>query len=125
MGSKDGTKISVMELLMDDSSGRSLKEFILVAVCYRGFFSCHLKTMVFSPDNELLLISSDTATIHVFHIGPAFRAKNRLDHVRKHELKFCVHIKINELLKKNEVVLGVLGKATAKMMVKKKLFGKG
>ena len=124
MGCKDGKKIYVMELLMDDS-GHSLNEFILVAVCYRGFFSCHLKTMVFSPDNELLLISSDTSTIHVFHIGPAFRDKNGLAHVRKHELKFCVHIKINELLKKNEVVLGVLGKVTAKRMVKCKLFDEG
>jgi hypothetical protein len=113
-----------MELLMDDS-GLSLNEYILVAVCYIGFFSSSLKTMVFSPDNEILIITSDKSILHAFHIGPAFRARATLALVRKHEIKSCVSIKINDLMKKNEVVLGVLGKATAKMMVKKKLFGKG
>ena len=70
-----------------------------MAVCYRGFFKSHLKAIVFSQDNELLAVSSDTGTIHVFHIGAALRARNNLKHVRKNELRFCVHIKLDNLMK--------------------------
>ena len=61
-------------------------EFILVAVCYRGWRSTMIKSMVISADGELLLITSETMTVHVFHIGDAVRAENDLEFVRKNEI---------------------------------------
>ena len=54
--------------LITDSKG-SLHEIVLLCICYRGFFSSHLKTITFSPDNNFILVTSDTGKIHVFHIG--------------------------------------------------------
>ena len=42
-GSKDGTRIYVLELILD--SKKSLHDLILLCICYRGFFSSHLKLM--------------------------------------------------------------------------------
>ena len=114
VGSKDGSRITVMELQTTDDTGALALELTIVAVCYRGFFSCHFKTMEFSPDNELLMISSDTATIHAFHIGPYLRAKHNLAFVRKNELLSCVHFKVPEMLKNDPSIVNILGKERVK-----------
>lgn len=77
--------------------------------------------MVFSPDNELLLISSDTATIHAFHVGNYRRAKHNLAYVRKNELQSCVHLKVPDMLKTEPAIISILGKAKIKQMQKSKL----
>lgn len=87
-----------MEAVTDDE-GTSIHEFILVAVCYRGMFSTHFKTLIFSPDNKLLIVSSQTGTVHVFYIGDAIAKKRDLNYVRKNELHSCVHLKNDVLLK--------------------------
>lgn len=92
-GNKDGNRISVMELITDSKG--SLHELILICICYRGFFSSHLKSITFSPDNNFLLVTSDTAKIHVFHIGTFRNAKNNLRTVRKNEIKSCMIIALD------------------------------
>ena len=89
---KDGNRISIMELITDSKG--SLHELILVCICYRGFFSSHLKSMCFSPDNNFILVASESAKIHVFHIGTFRNAKNNLRTVRKNEIKSCMLIGI-------------------------------
>ena len=89
-GNKDGNRISIMELITDSKG--SLHELILICICYRGFFSSHLKALTFSPDNNFLLVTSDTAKIHVFNIGSYYKAKNNLRTVRKNEVKSCMII---------------------------------
>lgn len=79
--------------LITDSKG-SLHEIVLLCICYRGFFSSHLKTITFSPDNNFILVTSDTGKIHVFHIGQYVSAKNNLRTVRKNEIKSCMIIAI-------------------------------
>ena len=89
-GSKDGTRIAIMELITDSKG--SLHEIVMLCICYRGFFSSHLKTITFSPDNNFILVTSDTGKVHVFHIGQYVRAKNNLRTVRKNEIKSCIVI---------------------------------
>jgi hypothetical protein len=84
--------------LITDSKG-SLHELILVCICYRGFFSSHLKSITFSPDNDFLLVTSDTGKMHVFHIGTFRLAKNNLRTVRKNEIKSIMCIALDILLK--------------------------
>lgn len=115
MGDKDGKIISVLELCTDEESASRPLEFTLVAICKRGFLKKgHFKTMVFSPDNELLLISSETAKIKVFYIGEYLRAKHNLVHVRKNELRSCISFKVSDLILESRLFAGIVGKATLK-----------
>ena len=93
-----------------------MQEFILVAVCYRGFFSTQLKTIVFSQDNELLIISSETGTVHVYAIGDAMRNQRTLKDVRKKELQSCVHLK-SDFLAKQLFEQSLISKPMLKKMV--------
>ena len=80
-----------------------------------------MKSVVFTEDNELLLVSSDSGTIHAFHIGPFIREKHPLVYVRKNEINSEVKVKVMDILKKNEAILAHLGKATVKQMLKEKV----
>lgn len=66
VGSSDGRRICLIELILD--SKKSLHEVILIGICYRGWFSSHLKEMRFSPDNNFLIVTSDTGKIHIMDI---------------------------------------------------------
>ena len=55
--------------------------------------------MTFSPDNNFILVTSDTGKMHVFNIGSFLSAKNNLRTVRKKEVKSCMIIEMNDLLK--------------------------
>ena len=92
-GNKDGNRIFIMELITDSKG--SLQELVLICICYRGFFSSHLKSITFSPDNNFVLVTSDTAKMHVFHIGTFLNAKNNLRTVRKNEIKSCMVISLD------------------------------
>ena len=82
-----------------DTETQSMHDYILVAVCYRGWRSTQIKSMVITHDNELLMISSETQTVHVFHIGDAVRAENNLEYVRKNQINSCLHFKTQVFLK--------------------------
>lgn len=60
VANKNGTKITILELIEDRKRG--LHESILIAICYRGFWGCHIKTITFSPDNNFILVTSDNGT---------------------------------------------------------------
>ena len=90
VGGRDGCRISVFELITD--SKNKLHELILTAICYRGFFSANLKAIMFSPDNNFLMVTSDAGKIFLFEIGNAIKSKNNLKTVRKKEIKACLVI---------------------------------
>lgn len=96
IGSKDGTKISIVELIED--SKRSLHEVILIAVCKRGFWSCNLKTIQFSPDNNFVVVTSDNGSLQLFHVGLARLAKNNLKTVHKNHIKNCLEVETEKIL---------------------------
>lgn len=96
-GNKDGCRVSVMQLICDSKG--SLCELVLICICYRGFFSSNLKQMTFSPDNDFLLVTSDTGKVAIFNIGSFVSGKNNLRTVRKNEIKACMNIVMDDLLK--------------------------
>ena len=93
---KDGTRISVLELIED--SQRRLHELVLICICYRGFWSKHTKCMSFSPDSRFISLTQDDGMIHIFYIDGMVKAKNNLNTVRKNELRPVLSISSDQLL---------------------------
>lgn len=96
VGSEDGRRIFLLELIMD--SVKSLHEVILIGICYRGWFSSHLKEMRFSPDDNFLIVTSDTGKIHIYDIKEHVAGKNNLKTVRKYQIERTMTLRINEIL---------------------------
>ena len=46
-----------------------------------------------------MAVTSDAGKVHIFDIGTAYRAKNNLKTVRKNEIKSCMTIAVDQLLK--------------------------
>ena len=92
----NGKRISIMQLVED--SQRRLHQLVLIAICYRGFWSQHVKCMTFSPDNKFLAVTTDAGEIHLFYIDSAVKAKNNLVTCRKNELRACMTISSDQLL---------------------------
>ena len=93
VGSSDGCRISVLNLV--ENSKKSLCEAILACICYRGFFSTHIKSIDFSADKNFLCVACENGKISFFHIEKALKAKNNLKTVRKYEIKSCLELSMD------------------------------
>ena len=94
---------------------------MLLCVCYRGFFTSHLKAISFSPDNNFIVISSDTGTVHLFYIGKALVAKNNLATVRKTEVESILSFKMDQLLRDCNLAKQLTKQCSAMQICKKSL----
>lgn len=95
IGSKCGCRISVLKVITDDSG--CLLDMSLVAICYRGFRSCNLKEISFSPSLDHMIVTADSGTIHMFNIKAAHEDRP-INIVRKEEIRSFMKLKVEDLL---------------------------